>query len=121
MATPLNKLSMAEQFAAALDAADYGRAAKLLDPNCIYDCRGERWIGPEEIIRSYAGNGKQAEDEFDGVIYRSRASALPDGVVEIEFEDELQRGGLYFLVGGRGREAVKGAYVSAHGRASVRR
>lgn len=84
-----------EQFARALDQEDYPTAESTLDDDCQYLCRGERYIGPTEIIASYKGNGDAAK-KFDAIEYESFVSIAENGQYRVQFSDHIEHQGRRF-------------------------
>jgi hypothetical protein len=88
---PERDLDIAARFAGALDAEDHEAAARLLDPRCEYEIRGERLRGPSAIIASYSGNAAAAR-AFDAIEYSSGVR-LEGAWVVIRFIDRIRHGG----------------------------
>ena len=82
----------AQRFAKALDAEDYELARCLLHADCRYTCRGETYIGPDEIVDSYRKNGTLAK-KFDAIEYDSNVIAESDTEFRIEFVDHIRHQG----------------------------
>ncbi len=68
--------AVARNFAAALDAEDYARAAALLAPGCRYSIGDRVLVGPEAIVASYRENGDWVAATLDGYAYESSVAAL---------------------------------------------
>jgi len=83
-----NSIELAERFAKALDQEDYPTALACLDPDCLYEIRGETLMGAEAIIASYQKNGDSGSDRFDFIRYESGVEPI-EGGVRIEFLDHL--------------------------------
>lgn len=93
MRPPADDLAVAAAFAGALDREDYKTARSLLDDDCMYLIRGERLVGPDQIIASYKGNGDAASAEFDSIAYSSTVRTGDERWVVIEFTDEIRHAG----------------------------
>ena len=91
-----SEIDIVDQFAKALDHEDYAVAESLLDPGCVYRCRGEIFRGPTAIIASYRGNGDAAKS-FDSIEYESSVSEEAHGRFRIEFRDHISHAGKSFL------------------------
>ncbi len=85
----LEPTEIATRFAEALDREDYAAAAELLDEDCVYLIRGERHVGPAEIIASYKGNGDSAARSFDSIVYGSAVRSSGQSSATIEFSDDI--------------------------------
>lgn len=86
--------SVAERFAAALDADAFEVARPLLAPGCVYEVRGETLVGPDAILRSYAAASRRARRAFDRVAYESAVEATESGAgARVRFVDVLGLGG----------------------------
>jgi hypothetical protein len=93
MRITLQRLVLGRQFAAALDACDYVRAAEFLADHCSYARRGqETLVGPSAICDSYRESDVRARRVFDTVKYRSEATEDAFGGVRLTFFDELESG-----------------------------
>lgn len=80
---------VARRFAEALDQEDYDAAAGLLDGDCEYSCRGQRFRGPDAIVESYRQSGDTAAKTFDRVVYESAITPVSERLVLIHFTDRL--------------------------------
>jgi limonene-1,2-epoxide hydrolase len=85
-------IELVERFAKALDLEDYDTALSLLAQGCVYRIRGETIVGAEAVVASYRGNGEAARS-FDSIAYGSDVRAEDDGLIVIEFWDELPHRG----------------------------
>jgi hypothetical protein len=78
--------------ARALDADDFEAAARLLSPSCEYDARGERIVGREAIIASYAASSAWGRGNLSSLTYASDVEPPRDGEVPVLFTDDLSHG-----------------------------
>jgi hypothetical protein len=86
-------IELGRQFAGALDARDYARAAGFLADDCRYERPGqETLIGPHAICVSYRESDVWARHAFDSVAYFSEASSDASGGIRLTFLDELVSG-----------------------------
>jgi len=86
-------LSIAQQFAHALDYEDYETATMLISPECIYRIGEKTITGSEAIIASYRESGDWAKANLDRIEYESRVEIDDDGRAVISFVDHLQHEG----------------------------
>jgi len=86
---PMDYLTLAQEFADALDGEDYSAAAKFLRDGCEYECRGKCVVGVQAIVDSYRENAEWARETFDRIVYSSHTKPLPDDRVLITFIDEI--------------------------------
>ena len=86
MATPSEIVT---GFAAALDAENYQSALSYLAEHCVYDSPTGALTGSTSVVDSYKGNGNEARDRFDFIVYRHEVIPLDDGWFQITFVDEL--------------------------------
>jgi hypothetical protein len=84
--------SIADRFAAALDAEDYSAAHKLLAEGCVYHTRTAIIDGPDAIIDSYRINAESAKRRFDSVEYVSDVEVSSPLSAVISFTDRLRIG-----------------------------
>lgn len=80
------------QFCAALDSGDWKRAAALLAPRCVYDCRGSTTVGVREIVASYKSIDDWVRRSFEHICYRSSIETRPGDKVLISFRDRMAHG-----------------------------
>jgi hypothetical protein len=86
-------IDLGRQFAGALDARDYARAAGFLAVDCRYERTGQETLfGPHAICDSYRQSDVRAQCAFDSVVYRSEASSDVTGGIRLTFFDELVSG-----------------------------
>ena len=83
-------LEVARRFALALDGEDYPVASGLLAPACVYEIRGDRFVGPDAIVAAYHGNGDDAAKRFDAISYGSDVRQEPDSTLVIAFWDRIE-------------------------------
>lgn len=86
-------LGVARRFARALDGEDYPVAIGLLAPSCLYEIRGDRFIGPVAIVAAYRGNGDDAAQRFDAITYGSDVRREPDSTLVVSFWDRIEHAG----------------------------
>jgi hypothetical protein len=90
MADATREVEVARQFAEALDACDYTRAARFLAAGCRYfRPSADVLIGRDAILASYQGSDARARRNFDTVDYRSETTPDELGVIRLTFFDEL--------------------------------
>ncbi len=82
----------ARSFAAALDRGDWDGVRRLLDPECIYDCRGTTTVGPKAIVGSYAAVDAWVHDTFENVAYQSTIEDRSPTEALITFRDQMSHG-----------------------------
>jgi hypothetical protein len=85
-------LTIAGQFAAALDAEDYEAAFALLAEDCLYEINGALRSTRHAIIESYRASADDARRRFDDVEYLSGVAAIADDAAVITFIDRLRLG-----------------------------
>ena len=89
---PIDHLSIAARFAAALDAEDYSAARRLLANTCVYRINNATIVGPDAIIDSYQTNGTSAKQRFESVEYFSDVESIGPSMAAIAFTDRLRVG-----------------------------
>jgi hypothetical protein len=82
-------LSIAEQFAALLNAANFDEAAELLAEDCRYHYWEGDYAGRNNVINIYKQNHKHTTDTFDEVQYGSTVELMDGGVCRITFYDKI--------------------------------
>ncbi len=82
-------ISIATQFAKALDEEDYKTAIEMISTQCEYFCRGKVYYGSDEIIKSYQSAGDSAQIDFDKIEYESFISTLEENSALIDFVDHF--------------------------------
>jgi hypothetical protein len=87
-----NILTIASDFAAALDAEDYAAARRLLAETCVYRLGAETIVGPDAIIDSYRTNGESAKQRFNAVEYVSDVELVGPSTAAICYADRLRIG-----------------------------
>lgn len=92
MPSPL--LAAATQFAAALDAEDYGALQGLLSVDCEYVASSGVLVGPEAIIASYRKASAWAKANIDSVTYASSVRVADGDLAIVTFVDLLEGSGL---------------------------
>ncbi|MCH9683932.1 MAG: GNAT family N-acetyltransferase [Deltaproteobacteria bacterium] len=85
-------VAAARAFAAALDIGDWNGVRELLDPACVYDCRGATTIGPETIVASYAEIDTWVHETFEDVAYESTVEGRTPSQALITFRDQMSHG-----------------------------
>jgi len=81
---------LASEFAAALDACDYAKAARFLAANCRYHISAnDVRVGADDILQSYRDSDARARRSFDSVQCRSEAAVNEFGGIRLTFFDEL--------------------------------
>lgn len=84
----------AQQLAHFLDRDAFELARPLLSPRCVYDVRGERHVGSNAILASYAAATRYAHKTFDEVRYESEVlGENPTRTFSVRFTDVLTHGG----------------------------
>jgi len=78
--------------ALALDADDFARAGRHLDPECMYELGNEVLQGPEAILASYEEATRWAHAQLDEVRYESVVEGEENGTVTVLFLDDIRRG-----------------------------
>jgi hypothetical protein len=79
--------------AQALDRDDFGAAARLIAPDCVYEIRASTIAGTPAIVASYADASAWGRRHFDEVRYES-AVETPDGATAaVTFTDYLLKAG----------------------------
>jgi hypothetical protein len=87
-------LDRAREFAHALDACDYRKAAEFLSPNWRYDLApGDTRLGPDDILANYRQCDEKARREFEDVAYSSEVAATSSRSVTLLFCDKLRARG----------------------------
>ncbi|MDF1809757.1 MAG: hypothetical protein P1U42_08685 [Phycisphaerales bacterium] len=81
-------IDIVRRFAIALDEENYEAATSTLSMNCVYLFRDKIYNGADSIIKTYQGNGEAAKS-FDEIRYGSHVRAGDEGLIVIEFWDEL--------------------------------
>jgi len=86
-----------EQWAAALDADDFGRVRALLSPHCVYRMRDTELVGPDAICGSYAEAAAWGRSKLDGLVYESSltetGAGTGHGAGTVRFVDHLEHAG----------------------------
>jgi len=85
-------VSVATQFAAALNRRDWAGVRALLTADCAYECRGSTTVGADAIVSSYRTMDTWVSETFESVRYDSDIEARPRGQVLIEFRDRMDYG-----------------------------
>lgn len=88
---PQRVAAIAEAFARALDAEDYGTARSLVADECVYARGDQDFVGPSAIVDSYAEVGSWVRRTFEEFRYESRIEPLGEGRAELWFTDYLYR------------------------------
>src|SRR5262249_20839692 len=77
------ELEVVRGLARALDVDDFEAAAGFLSPACEYDARGERLVGREAIIASYAASSAWGRGNLSSLTYASEVEPPRDGEVPV--------------------------------------
>jgi ketosteroid isomerase-like protein len=89
---PKEVLSIAAQFAAALDADDFEGAARLLAEDCVYEIAGGGGTGPQAIIASYRSAAEWGRQNLHEVIFHSEVEESGEDWAAIRFTDRVRHG-----------------------------
>jgi len=81
------RLTIAEKWAAALDADAFEALAAFLTDDCRYHSPGGVLVGPDAIVASYRESSEWAHDTFDEITWDSECAVDDDGRVRITFMD----------------------------------
>ncbi len=90
---PVDSLSIARRFAAALDRCDFDEAAGYVAADCRYDTGHGELVGPNAIIASYRASDEWGRGVLDQVVYESEVTANADGSLTVLYIDRLTHRG----------------------------
>lgn len=88
----LDPLTVAKDFATALDRCDFAKAALYLSPDCHYQARSEELIGPDAIVASYRDSAEWASLTLEQVIYESEVQKDGDDL-SVLYTDHIMHQG----------------------------
>jgi len=94
---PTDNLTIARQFAEALDRDDFDAARDLLHENVVYDAPNGRLDSRDAVIDSYARNARWARRAFDELTFRSDVQMLATDRAEILYTDETMHRGVHHI------------------------
>ncbi len=84
--------AVALAFAEAITHYDYGRAAQLITPDCVYEVHGRRVAGAPQVMAEYRKSAIMTQRICGAVAHAAAVIEVDSGQATIAFDDSFTHG-----------------------------